>query len=140
MKINEIMTREVEIVHTNDPLQTVARKMRVRDIGFLPVYDGDQLIGTLSDRDLTIRAMAEGMNPKTIIGRDLVTSPAICCFEDQDVEDAARLMRDNQIRRLVILSRRDNRLAGVLSIGDLAINVESKLLSEVMQGVSEMVG
>jgi CBS domain-containing protein len=136
MKIKEIMTHDVEIIHPNDTLQTAARKMRDRDIGFLPVYDGDELVGVLSDRDIIIRAIAEGMDPKAKVGRALVTAPAIYCFEEQSVDDATDLMHDNQIRRLVILSRGDNQLAGVISLGDLAMNVDDKVSGEVLQSVS----
>ncbi len=136
MKIKEIMTSEVEFVQTNDTLQTVARKMRDHDVGFLPVFEGNQLIGVLTDRDLTIRVMADSMSPNTILGRDLITSPAIYCFEDQDVEDALRLMSINHIRRLAILSRKDNHLVGVVSLGDLAGTVDGKLFDKLLQSVS----
>jgi CBS domain-containing protein len=136
MKLKDIMTRDVEVIHPDDTLQTAARKMRDRDIGFLPVYDGNELIGVLSDRDLIIRAIAEGMDPKVILGRDLVTSPAIYCFEDQSIGEVARLMHDNQIRRLVVLERGNKKLVGVVSLGDLAINVDDKMSSEVLQSVS----
>ena len=140
MKLKEIMTSDVEVVRVNDSLQTAARKMRDSDIGFLPVFDGDQLIGVLSDRDIIVRAIAEGIDPLAMLGRDLVTSPAICCFDDQEVEEAARLMRDNQIRRLVILNRRNGQLTGVISLSDLTLNVDSKLTDKVLQSVFEPVG
>lgn len=136
MKLKEIMTRNVEVIHPDDTLQTAARKMQDRDIGFLPVYDGDELIGVLTDRDLIVRALRIGTDPKTILGRDLVTSPAIYCFEDQNIDEAARLMHDNQIRRLVILKRGNMKLAGVVSLGDLAMNVDDEMSGEVLQSVS----
>jgi CBS domain-containing protein len=137
MKLKEIMTSDVEVIHPNDTLQTAARKMRDRDIGFLPVCDGDRLIGVLSDRDLIVRALAEGMDSKAMIGRELVTSPAIYCFDDQSVDEAAKLMHDNQIRRLVILHRGDKRMVGVVSLGDLAVNVDDKVSGDVLQSISE---
>ena len=137
MKLSEIMTSEVEIIHPEDTLQTAAQKMRDRDIGFLPVCDDDRLIGVLSDRDVIVRALADGMDPQTMIGRDLVTSPAIYCFDDQTVDEAAKLMHDNQIRRLVILRRGDKRMVGVVSLGDLANNVDGRLSGEVLQSISE---
>jgi CBS domain-containing protein len=139
MKLKEIMTSEVVVIHPNDTLQTAARKMHDQDIGFLPVCDNDRLIGVLTDRDLIVRAIAEGMDSKAIVGRDLVTSPAIYCFDDQNVDEAAKLMHDNQIRRLVILRRGDKQMVGVVSLGDLAINVDDKLSGEVLQSVSEPV-
>ena len=137
MKLQDIMTKDVEVTHPNDTLQTAAQKMRDRDIGFLPVCDGDRLIGVLTDRDVIVRAIAEGMDPKAIIERNLVTSPAIYCFDDQSVDEAAKLMHDNRIRRLVILRRDDKRMVGVVSLGDLAVNVDDKLSGEVLQSISE---
>ena len=136
MKLKEIMTLDVEVIHPDDSLQTAAQKMQDRDIGFLPVCDGDRLVGVVSDRDIIVRVIAEGMDPKAMIGRDLVTAPVIYCFEDQDVDEAARIMQDNQIRRLVILNR-DKRLVGVVSLGDLARNRPADRSGEVLQSVSE---
>ena len=137
MKLKDIMTKDVIIVHPEDTLQAAAKKMRDYDIGFLPVYEGRELVGVLSDRDIVVRATAENRDPTTLITRDLMTSPAVCCFEDQDVEDAARVMNQNQIRRLVILKRADNDLAGVISLGDLALHVNGDVPAEVLQSVSE---
>ena len=137
MKLSEIMTREVEIIQPDDTLQAAAQKMRDRDIGFLPVCDGESLMGVLSDRDLTIRALADGMDINVMLGRDLMTTPAIYCFDDQDVKEAAKIMEENQIRRLVVLSRDDKRLVGVVSLGDLARNGITDLSGQVLQRVSE---
>jgi CBS domain-containing protein len=137
MKLKQIMTENVATIHPDDTLETAARIMRDQDVGFLPVYEGNELIGVISDRDIVVRAIAEGMDPKAKLGRDLVTSPAIYCFEDQSVDDATDLMHDNQIRRLVIMDRKTKQLAGVVSLGDLALNVEDKLSVEVLQSVSE---
>jgi CBS domain-containing protein len=136
MKLKDIMTREVEVIHPDDPLQVAAQKMRDRDIGFLPVCDGDRLIGVVSDRDIIVRVIAEGRDPKAVMGRNLVTAPVIYCFEDQDVDEAAQIMQENQIRRLVILNR-DKRLVGVVSLGDLAMNRSADQSGEVLQSVSE---
>jgi CBS domain-containing protein len=136
MKLKEIMTRDVEVIHPDDSLQTAAQKMRDRDIGFLPVCDDDRLIGVVSDRDIIVRVIAEGRDPKVMMGRNLVTAPVIYCFEDQDVEEAARIMQENQIRRLVILNR-DKRLVGVVSLGDLAMNRPADQSGEILQSVSE---
>ena len=136
MKLREIMSDHVEVIHPDDTLQTAAEKMRDRDIGFLPVCDCERLIGVLTDRDLITRALADGLESKATLGRDLVTSPAIYCFEDQSVDEAAKLMHDNQIRRLVVLSR-DKQMVGVISLGDLAMTSKDKLTGDVLQSVSE---
>jgi CBS domain-containing protein len=139
MKLSEIMTRDVAILQPDDSVQFAAKKMRDRDVGFLPVCDGETLIGVLSDRDIIIRALAEGMDANIMLGRDLMTAPAIYCYDDQDVSEAARIMEQHQIRRLVILSREDDRLAGVISLGDLARIETPDLSGQVLQKVSEPV-
>ena len=137
MKLSEIMTSEVEMVQPDDTLQMAARKMRDRDIGFLPVCDGGTLMGVLSDRDLAIRALAEGMDTTVMLSRDLMTTPAIYGYEDQEVTEAAKIMEANQIRRLVILRREDESLVGIVSLGDIARSTTPKLSGEVLQRVSE---
>jgi CBS domain-containing protein len=137
MKLSEIMTREVEIIQPDDILRLAAQKMRDRDIGFLPVCDGENLMGVLSDRDIAIRALADGMDLNVMLSRDLMTSPAIYCFDDQDVTEAAKLMEENQIRRLVVLSREDKSLVGVVSLGDLARKGITDISGRVLQRVSE---
>lgn len=137
MKVKDIMTKEVEIVHPEDSLKEAAQKMRVRDIGFLPVCDEDRLIGVLTDRDITLRATAEGMNPGTRISRDLITSPIVYCFDDQDVKEVAKLMEEHQIRRVAVVSRDDKRLVGVVSLGDIAKNGTKETSAKVLEKVSE---
>ena len=137
MKLSEIMTREVVVIQPDDSLQSAAKKMRDLNIGFLPVCDGEELLGVLSDRDITIRALADGMDLGIMLGRDLMTTPAIYCFDDQDVSEAAKIMEENQIRRLVVVSRDGKKLVGVVSLGDLARNETNKLSGQVLQKVSE---
>jgi CBS domain-containing protein len=137
MKLEEIMTREVEVVHPDQSLKEAAQKMRVRDVGFLPVCDGDQVLGVLTDRDLILRGTAEGADPKTRVGKDLMTTPVVYCFDDQEVEEAAKLMEEHQIRRMIILNRAGNRLVGVISLGDIATRGRQKTSAEVLQSVSE---
>lgn len=137
MKLSEIMTPNVVILQPDDSLQSAAKKMRDSDIGFLPVCDGESLIGVISDRDITVRAMADGMDASIMLARDLMTTPPIYCFDDQDVSEAARVMEANQIRRLVVLSRDNRRVVGVVSLGDLARNETASRSGEVLQKVSE---
>ena len=140
MNVKDIMTRDVEVVHPDDAIKEAARRMRDRDIGFLPVCDGDRLVGVVTDRDLILRGLAEGTDPGTNIGRDLMTSPVVYCFDDQDVKEATRLMEDHQIRRVAVLRREDKRLVGVLSLGDIARSSTRKVSGEVLESVSEPAG
>ena len=137
MKLSEIMTRDVEMAQPDDTLQLSARKMRDRDIGFLPVCDGGTLMGVLSDRDLTIRALAEGMDTTVMLSRDVMTTPPVFCYDDEDISAAAKIMEEHQIRRLVILGREDEKVVGIVSLGDLARHTAPRLSGEVLQRVSE---
>jgi CBS domain-containing protein len=136
MKLSEIMSRDLAVIQPDDTLQFAAKKMRDRDVGFLPVCDGETLMGVLSDRDITIRALAEGMDVGVMLSRDLMTTPAIYCFDDQDISEAAQIMEENQIRRLVVLSRDNNGLVGVVSLGDLARTGTTDLSGKVLKRVS----
>jgi len=119
MQVREIMTRSVECLSPDQSLQEAARKMRDLDVGPLPVCDNDRIAGMLTDRDITVRAVAEGRDPARTTVRDVLTPDVIYCFDDQDTQEAAKLMEEKQIRRLLVLNR-DKRLVGIVSLGDLA--------------------
>jgi CBS domain-containing protein len=121
MQIEQIMTRNVEIISPNTPLREAAQKMRDLDVGSLPVCDGQRLQGMLTDRDITIRATAEGHNPDTTRAADVMTAEIFYCYDDQDIKEAAKVMEDKQIRRLPIVNR-DKMLVGIVSLGDLAVD------------------
>jgi len=136
MKIADIMTTNVESIQLDESLQAAAQKMRDLNIGFLPVLENGELIGAITDRDLVVRTMAGGMRPNKRIEKDLISAPCIYCFEDQEVESVVQLMQMHQIRRLVVLDRGNGSLAGIVSLGDLAINTPSDTSGEVLQVVS----
>jgi CBS domain-containing protein len=140
MKVKDIMTTGVQVIHPDDSLQAAAQKMSSHDIGFLPVLEANHLVGVITDRDLVLRGVAQGMNSDAMLGREVMTAPVIHCFEDQDVKDVATLMEESQIRRLVVLSRSDGHLVGVVSLGDLALKSKPDTSAEVLQRVSEPVG
>jgi CBS domain-containing protein len=137
MQVKDVMTRGVECVSPDATLQEAARKMRDLDVGPLPVCDNDRLAGMLTDRDIVVRAVAEGRDPRSAKVREAMTEGIDYCFEDDDLEQAARLMRQRQVRRLVVLNR-DKRLVGIVSLGDLAVEtggdeVAGKTLERVSQ-------
>jgi CBS domain-containing protein len=138
MQIKDIMTPNVECVRPDDTLQEAACKMRDLDVGPLPVCgDNDRLAGMITDRDITVRAVAEGKDPRSTKVREAMTEEIVSCFEDEDVQEAARTMQERQIRRLVVLNR-DKRLVGIVSLGDLATQSGDKSKSgEVLRDVSE---
>ena len=136
MKLKDIMTSEVEVIRPDDTLRTAAQIMRNRDIGFLPVCDGERLVGALSDRDITVQAIAEGLDPKNTRVRDIVHSRVIWSFDDENVTSAVKKMKENQVRRLIVIHRESKKLAGVVSLGDLANNTTEKISSSVLLSVS----
>src|SRR3954447_15947867 len=130
MKIKEIMSRQVECVRPGDTLQDAARKMKDLDVGPMPVCgDDDKIVGMLTDRDIAIRAVAEGKDPRTTKVQDAMSEGVAWCFEDQDAEEAAELMQERQIRRLLVMSR-DKRLVGIVSLGDMAAEGKKKQVAE----------
>ena len=136
MKISEIMTRQAEVIHPTATIKEAAEKMKSLDVGPLPVSDGTRLLGVVTDRDITIRATAAGHGPDTKV-QDVMTPEVEFVYEDQDTDDAAKLMAEKQIRRLVVLTR-DKRLAGIVSLADLAVDTkEDKLMGQTLESISE---
>jgi len=137
MTLKDIMTPNPECIHPDDTLQEAARRMRDLDVGPLPVCgDDDRLAGMITDRDITVRAVAEGRDPRTTTVREAMTEDVIFGFEDQDLDDAARIMEQRQIRRLVVLDR-DRRMVGIASLGDVAVeSCDRARAGEILQEVS----
>lgn len=136
MQLRDLMTRNVEVVRPDSTVAEAAERMRSLDVGPMPVCDGERLVGMLTDRDITVRATADGRDPKNTRVRDVMTDDVVYCFEDQDATEAARIMEQRQIRRLLVLSR-DKRLVGIVALGDLATETrDDKMSGEVLERVS----
>ena len=118
MQLKEFVNSQVETVKPSDTLQCAAEKMGELDVGSLPVCDNGQLVGVITDRDITIRAVAKGSDPATMTVREIMTPEVLWCFEDDDVEEAARIMQENQVRRILVLNEA-NELVGITSLGEL---------------------
>jgi len=136
MKINEIITHDPEVIRPGTALIEAAQKMKSLDIGMLPVCDGDRLVGVITDRDITVRGVAQGCDPKTAHVQEVMTPEVIYCFDDEDVKDVAKKMEEKKVRRLPVLNR-EKRLVGIVSLGDLAVRTgKEKLAGEVLERVS----
>jgi len=137
MIVRDIMSRDVEVVHPDSVIQEAADKMKALNVGSLPVCDNRRLLGVVTDRDIVIRAVAAGRDPKTTKVSDTMTPELIYCFEDEPIREAAKLMERYQIRRLPILSR-EKHLVGIVALGDLAVDTGNERLSgEVLEEISE---
>jgi CBS domain-containing protein len=131
------MTRQVESVAPTQTLREAAQMMRQFDVGPIPVCEAGRVVGLLTDRDITVRAVAEGRDPNTTPVAAIMSRDIAFCHPEDEVKDAAKLMADKQIRRLVVLDR-DLRLAGIVSLGDLATaGHDPKLIGKVMEDVSQ---
>ena len=135
MKVREIMTREVTIVSPGDDLRSAAQLMEKKDFGMVPVGQNDRLVGMLSDRDITIRAVARGLAPDKCKVRDVMTKDVKYVYEDESVADVSRNMSQLQVRRLPVLNR-DKRLVGIVSLGDLALK-EPKPAADALHEISQ---
>lgn len=134
MRIREAMTSDVRVSHPNQTIRGVARAMAGTDVGALPVSENDRLIGMITDRDIAVRAIAEGNGPDELV-RDVMT-PNICyCFEDQELDEVA--MARNKVRRLPVIDRK-NRLVGIVSLADIALCDDPNGATEyALCGISE---
>ena len=134
MKITEVMTRNPETIRPDATIREAARKMLDADTGSLPVDDGARIIGMITDRDIAVRAVAEGRGPDTSV-RDVMSERPLFAWEDQEVEEVALIMGNAQVRRFPVLSRGE-RLVGVVSLGDLARSAADDSAEVVLSGVS----
>lgn len=136
MKIRELMTSSPIIVDINATIDAAARLMADNDIGFLPIAQAGQLKGVITDRDITVRAVAKQRDPKLTMVGDVMTPKVYACYEDQDVTEVAREMEKRKVRRVVVFDRR-NRTVGVMSLGDVVEHGATKTAAEILEKVSE---
>ena len=134
MKVRDVMSRDVQVARPGDSLQQVAMRMRDGDFGFMPVADGDRLIGTITDRDICVRAIAGGASANAPVVEYITRDPHTARADD-DLKVVLDAMGARQIRRLPVLDR-DNRLVGVISLGDLSTRVKEKYAGEALEDIS----
>ncbi len=134
MKIRDVMTREVQTIRPDQTAQEAASFMLREDAGSMPVSDGDKLIGMITDRDIAIRGVAKGYGPETLV-RELMTDDVVCARIDDDVEEVAMRMSEAQVRRLPVLDENE-KLCGIVSLGDLSRETEGEAAHHALEGVS----
>ena len=135
MKVSEVMTRNVQTVRPDQPVQEAASFMLSADAGSIPVTENDRLIGMITDRDIAVRGVAKGYGPDTPV-RELMTNDLVILRIDDNVEDAAAKMSSSQVRRLPVVDQ-DERLCGIVSLGDLSRESDSDCATEALEGVSQ---
>ncbi|HSH78079.1 MAG TPA: CBS domain-containing protein [Herpetosiphonaceae bacterium] len=136
MKVRDIMTANVEAVGPETDLVTIARRMKDLNVGSLPVVENDQLVGIITDRDIVIRGVAEGLSLQEEQVRNYLTPHPMTVTPDADAREAAELMGREQIRRLPVVE--GGRLVGMLAIGDVAVDVgKDRLVGDALQQISE---
>lgn len=134
MLAREVMSGNIKMIPSNTSVQAAAELMRQMDIGILPVAEDGRLVGALTDRDIAVRAVAAGADPKATPAREIMSRNVVSCYEDQDAREVARVMERNKVRRVVVVNR-DNVAVGLISVDDLALHPETKSLADevVMQ-------
>jgi CBS domain-containing protein len=133
-RVSEVMTRGVEVIAPDASLQRAAQVMDELNVGALPVCAGGELVGMITDRDITVRATAAGMEPTQHCVKEVMTEQTRWCTEDQTTDEVMKQMGDVQIRRLPVLNAQ-REIVGIVSLGDLAIR-QSKDTDELLRDVS----
>ena len=134
MKIRDVMSKDVQVARPTDTLQDVASRMATGDFGFIPVAEGDRLVGTLTDRDITVRVVAKGGGGASLVS-EAMTAPVTTVLDSADLKVALEAMSTGRIRRLPVLDKHD-RLVGVVSLGDLSTRVKEKYAGEALESIS----
>src|SRR5262245_38020700 len=134
MKVQDIMTTNVECIAPDTSIQEAAERMKSLDVGFLPICEKDRLIGTVTDRDIVIRGIAENRNNQTS-ARTVMTSEVFYCFENDNVEKCAEHMKEKDVRRMLVLDQ-NKRLVGVVSLGDISKS-QSDAAAETLKDITE---
>ena len=134
-QLKDLMSRDVKVISPDMTIGEAAREMRDGEFGMLPVVEDDRIIGTISDRDIAIRAVAEGKDSDTKV-RDVISEGIAWAFEDESVEQAAMIMSERQVRRLPVVDR-ERRLVGIVALGDFAVaNADFRPAAQALSHIS----
>jgi CBS domain-containing protein len=135
MKVKDVMHKGTTCVEPSTPVKEIAKRMRDGDVGAIPVKADGRLVGIVTDRDITCRALADSGNPAKMTAKDVMTKDVVCCSPDDDVQIAIEAMEAKQIRRLPVTDSHKT-MIGMLSLGDISHNVSKELSGEVLRAVS----
>jgi CBS domain-containing protein len=135
-KISEVMTSNPCAIDSDKPVAYAAKMMKDEDVGFAPIVEGDKLVGTVTDRDIAIKVVAEGKDPESTTVREIASTNLVTIDPQQDLDEALRLMASNQVRRLPVVEE-DGKLVGVVAQKDVAEQNDDAKTGEVVQEISE---
>lgn len=135
MKVRDIMTSDINYITADETIEQAAAKMKEFSVGDMPVVVGGEAVGMLTDRDIAIRIAANGLDPQKTHVTDAMTEGLISCKEDDDIEMAARLMADKQIRRLPVVED-GGKLSGIVSLADLAGSLDQEMTGDILKQIS----
>jgi CBS domain-containing protein len=135
MKVRDLMHKGIEIMPPETPLMKLAKKMRDMDIGAIPIGSNGKLIGMVTDRDITVRAVANGKDPASLTAQDVMTKGVVCCRENDKLRDVLEVMEENKIRRVPVTDENEH-FVGMVSLGDISAAASDKAASEVLQAVA----
>jgi CBS domain-containing protein len=137
MQVKEIMTHNAETTKADSSLVEAAQKMRSLEVGALPVWEGNEVVGMVTDRDMVVRAIAERKDPSSTAVSEVMTPEVFYCFEDDDIHEAATMMEEKSIHRLLVLNS-DNEPIGFVSLADFAVKSRDERLAwEILEKISE---
>ena len=135
-RLKDIMSRNVKVISPDMSIREAATEMRDGDFGMLPVGENDRMIGTISDRDIAIRAVADGKDTGTKV-RDVMSEGVAWAYEDDSVDEAAKIMSERQVRRLPVVNR-GKRLVGIVALGDFAVEISAiQPAAQALSGISK---
>jgi CBS domain-containing protein len=134
--VSEVMTSKLCSIDADKPVAYAAQMMRDEDVGLAPIVEGDRLVGTLTDRDIAIRVVAEGRDPESTTVRDVASTDVVTIDPQQDLDEAMRLMAQHQVRRLPVVEE-DGRLVGVVAQADIARQADDRKTGEVVERISQ---
>ena len=136
MQVKEIMTRDVEMINSDAKLPEVARKMKELEVGALPIWEDEELVGIITDRDIVVRVIAEGKDLLNTPVSEIMTPEVFYCLENDDLYEAAKIMEEESIHRLLVLSN-DGEPIGFVSLADFSVKCHDEhLVCEVLERIS----
>lgn len=134
--VREVMTSKLCTIDADKPVAYAAKMMRDEDVGLAPVVEGDRLVGTLTDRDIAVRVVAEGRDPESTRVRDVASTDLVTVDPQQDLDEALRLMAEHQVRRIPVVEE-DGRLVGIVAQADIARQSDDRRTGEVVERISQ---